>query len=571
MATAIKRKNDIILTKKDTSWADAYVHDVGTVSTPVVKKVYLGQGKFKKKRMQPSRVSWDTLFYDDIANNDGFVITEPAMVSLDGKITKTMYGPNSPLFGTTYEDENAFMERHRCKCGTFKGKQFEGEICPLCGQKVEAREIDIKKTAWISLGSNMIINPYWYQVFLNLIGTKVFPDIIKKVERVDLDGHRHDLIDGEDYEPSSPFAAIGIDGFYERYDEIMDWVAKKKKNKTKDVEICKKEKYKVFTRHIPIYSTMLRPSSSTTDTFYFNTIDKHINPLFNLSESLKDCEDIEREELIQSIQYHVNKIWAYNFNFINKKEGFIRNKLIAGSLNWTSRCVICPDPTLHVNQVELPYQAFRVLFKYRIIYYLMKIQDIPLSKAYYQWKKAYKFDKYVYDIMVYLIEKEKPSILLNRNPTLNLYSMLLLKVRSITPDAQNLTLKVPLSILSGLNADFDGDVLNIIAIMGPELERMLKNFNPIEKYIISRTNGVLDNKFAIAKGQLIDLYYFMTFKDKPSVDNFEDPDVLLPVVEQLKEYGNQRRAERALWEFNLSQKNFPKVSLNKKVTWWGDD
>lgn len=28
--------------------------------------------------------------------------------------------------------EQAFMDQYRCKCGRFKGKQFEGEICPFC-------------------------------------------------------------------------------------------------------------------------------------------------------------------------------------------------------------------------------------------------------------------------------------------------------------------------------------------------------------------------------------------------------------------------------------------------------
>ena len=116
-------------------------------------------------------------------------------------------------------------------------------------------------------------------------------------------------------------------------------------------------------------------------------------------------------------------------------------------------CVIVPDPTLRVDEVDLPYQAFRVLFKYRIIYYIMKIDDIPLSKAFYRWRDAYTFDEYVYDIMMHIVNTEHPRILLNRNPTLNYYSMLLLRVRKIQRDDHSATLAVPLSILPGLNAD----------------------------------------------------------------------------------------------------------------------
>lgn len=524
------------------------------------------QKKLGREYVRTERVNWDILFYDDIANNDGFIITEPPGVNLDGKMVKTLYGPNSPLFGTSYEDEQAFMERHRCKCGAFKGKQFEGEICPLCHTKIEARQVDIKKTAWMTLGNNVIIAPYWYLIFQRLIGKKVFPEIVESVERVDVDGIRRRLEPGmPGYDFKSPFGGIGIDGFLERYDEIMDYYAKKKPGKKKWFDICKKEKSKVFVHHIPIYSTMLRPSSVTSDTFYYNGIDKEINPLFKLTESIKICEPIEKAHLQQQIQTSVNKMWEFNFEMINHKEGFIRNKLIAGSLNYTSRCVITPDPTLRIDEVDLNYQAFRVLYKFRIMYYIMKIEDIPLAKAFYRWQNSYKFDPYIYDIMKYIIQTEKPRILLNRNPTLNVYSMLRMKVRSVIPDDKRCTLSVPLQILPGLNADFDGDILNIIALFEDEFIRMFRNFDPAEKYIISRTTGQLDEKFAVQKGQLVDLYHFATYKINKPVEDIGDPDVLLDKVYKMKEeYEKKKETEIELKKHINERWEFPSVKIPDK-------
>ena len=48
----------------------------------------------------------------------------------------------------------------------------------------------------------------------------------------------------------------------------------------------------------------------------------------------------------------------------------------------------------------------------------MTINDIQLSKAYDMWKRAYKFDNHVYEVMSYIVQKDKPRILINRNPTL---------------------------------------------------------------------------------------------------------------------------------------------------------
>lgn len=497
----------------------------------------------KRKKFKPRindmvvktrRLNWDIAYYDDLANNDGFRITEPANISLDGKIVKTMEGPNSPLFGTNYEDDQAFAERHRCKCGAFKGRQFEGEICPLCGTKVEARDIDIKKTGWIDIGKDKIINPYFYNLFMRLIGKKIFPEIIEGLESVDVNGIQHKLIPGVDYESKTPFAAIGIDGFLERYDEVIDYYAKKRPKHRKELLICKKEKRKAFTSHIPVYSTALRPSSVTSDTFYYNGIDKEINPICKLAISLKECEPIEKRYFQESIQKRVNAMWEYNFELIHKKEGFIRNKLIAGGLNYTSRCVITPDPTLHVDEVDIGYQAFRILFKYRIIYYLMKIDDVPLTTAFYRWKNASKFDPYVYDVMMHIVKTEHPRILLNRNPTLNYYSMLSMRIRKIQKNDRRHTLAVPLMILEGLNADFDGDILNLIALFEPEFIHMFKNFDPIEKFIISRTTGELDPKFTMRPGQQIDLYHFWTFEIDESEEDVEveDPDELLEMVRE---------------------------------------
>ena len=83
-----------------------------------------------KQKVRAVRMNWDVEFYTDLITNNGFVITEPATFQLDDTRQKTLYGARSILYGTNYEDETAFIERYRCKCGMFKGKIFEGEICP---------------------------------------------------------------------------------------------------------------------------------------------------------------------------------------------------------------------------------------------------------------------------------------------------------------------------------------------------------------------------------------------------------------------------------------------------------
>lgn len=403
--------------------------------------------KSNKRRVRIRRINWDALFYSNLIDGSGFIITEHAEVALDGSKKKAMYGAQSPLYGTSYEDEQSFVERYRCQCGAFKSRQFEGEICPICGTPVEARGSDINVTGWITLGDNRIINPYYFNLLSQTIGKTVFPDIIYARYKITTDGKRvRPTEDDMDTKPSSPYAGIGVERFYENYDAIIDYFISIKKNKKHTLEVLKKEKGKVFTSHIPIISTLLRPQSVTNDTFYYNTVDKLINTAFNLSENLKNCIDVERDYILQRLQTKVNGMWDIFFNELNGKDGLIRGDLLGGSLNYTSRNVICPDPTLHDNEIDLSYHTFLEVFKYKIIYYIMKLDDISLSKAYNIWKEASTFNTKVYDVMQYIIEKEDVRVLINRNPTLNFYSMLLMKIRRIKPDGTDYSLSVPLSI-----------------------------------------------------------------------------------------------------------------------------
>ena len=91
--------------------------------------------------------------------------------------------------------------------------------------------------------------------------------------------------------------------------------------------------------------------------------------------------------------------------------------------------------------------------------------------------------------------------------------MLLMKIRKVKPDGNDYILSVPLSILPGLNADFDGDILNIIGMVDESISYMFRKFDPIRRMIISRDSGMLNDYFSITKGQLIDLNFFCTMED----------------------------------------------------------
>jgi len=211
------------------------------------------------------KLNWDEECQFDLMRGRGFVVSEPAIT---GKDTKSLYGIQSPLFATDWEDgEDSFTDRYKCACGALKGKIFEGETCPECKTKVEYRDVDLSYTGWIILNNHKIIQPIYYNKLSSIIGPKIFAEIIKYDKFIDRDGHVKDKSTD-----AQPFKGIGLIEFRERFDEILAYYKSKKKGKLEEIKEIEDDKDKIFTSSIPVFSSVLRPISFRNDSFFYSTI-----------------------------------------------------------------------------------------------------------------------------------------------------------------------------------------------------------------------------------------------------------------------------------------------------------
>ena len=96
-------------------------------------------------------LNWEQEFRKDLIIGKGFIVkTKPFKKKLKDKNgvimsrgIKEMYGIHSPMFGSDYQDENAFAERYSCECGSTIGRIFEGRVCQKCGTKVKFVDVDL--------------------------------------------------------------------------------------------------------------------------------------------------------------------------------------------------------------------------------------------------------------------------------------------------------------------------------------------------------------------------------------------------------------------------------------------
>lgn len=354
-------------------------------------------------------------FYDCITDK-GFLISEMPYADID-KSVRNVNGPRSPRYGTTYSDPNEFADRYRCKCGRSYGAAFEGKECPFCHTTVQFKDVDIKYTGWLNLSPYKIINPLFYPRLQSALSRKVLEDIISNENIITPQGVIRTKDDDLEVKKSIlKYHNIGIKQFYENYEEIMEYYKTKRKQKADLIDSLIQDKDLVWTSKIPVYSTVLRPSSVTVESYYFSPADKQINPLTAISINLKKATDIEVPLYLYQAQMRANELWKLTFQLIDGKHGWTRGNVLGGEFNFSGRQVIVLDPTLKIDEVDMSYKAFIEQYKGQILRRIVEDKGWTITKATNYLASKFNYDPYVYSIMMKIVKEDEIHLILNRNP-----------------------------------------------------------------------------------------------------------------------------------------------------------
>lgn len=286
-------------------------------------------------RVDFKRLNLESEFYNDIINDKGFIIRDAPFADIDKSI-KNMDGPRSPRYGTTYGDNNEFMDRYRCKCGRTIGAVFEGDKCPYCGEVVEYKDVEISYTGWINFAPYKVINPLYYHRLQSALSKKNLENIISNENIITSQGiirKHNDVIEVK--KSMLTYHNIGMKEFYDNYEEIMEYYKSKRKIKADLIDSLIADKDMVWTSKIPVYSTILRPMGLSTESYYFSPLDREINPLTHISINLKKASAIEVPLYLFQAQSRVNKLWALNFSLIDSKHGWVRAQVLGGEFNYS--------------------------------------------------------------------------------------------------------------------------------------------------------------------------------------------------------------------------------------------
>ncbi len=477
--------------------------------------------------MQLSIFNMETEYQNDMKSGLGIDIDTPIPVTRK-EIIRNPRGIYSNLFGGDISDSEELLKRYRCQCGDLSGKFREGIICPRCKTPVQFRDDDLEKTGWMTLKDPyVLIPPRMYKFLEKVFKPKVLEEIIGYTHQLDANGN---IVYEEVIEAKHPYMNIGIVMFAQKFDEILETLGDKRC--ITEIQFIKKNRNNIFSRRIPVLNLMLRPVVLINGTtFNYDPINSYYSEMMAHVSFINRNENNDQTNNNLQILFDLQKKWiALDTEIvrekINGKKHTIRQFVLGSRVNFSARhVIIANDSTVKIDAIKIPYTTFCEFYKFHMMNIYRKIYRVTVNELNDRWYTLVMMhDPSIMHIINLLITRTRGGLRMyvNRNPTIALGSIQCFKIMGINEDPKDLTASLPLCILSLMNADFDGDVINFIPLIdGTFADKIEKYFSP-ERMTISASTGRSNNKVGLIKDQLVGLYSFCN--DPFCPEDFKTPD-----------------------------------------------
>lgn len=462
-------------------------------------------------------IDFDKEMDKDLRIGKGFLVSPFQSIKKDLKDPDGIF---SYRFGQSLSDVNQYMDRYKCRCGALKHRINHGLKCPICGTRCEFVDDDFEYFGWMRIEEPYaIIHPAYYKKLESMFGKGIsingikrtkLENIIEVDDKKDIDGHSTEQASNVKNEP---FFGIGMIDFQVRFDEIMAYYIKTRPNKKEMYDDIMANREKVFTHHIPVFSTLMRATDIKDSVMSYEPT----NAMYMMMNKLRTSINKNRTRIDKNKKVKNQKLYKLQIKYIelydelaaglSGKKGDFRC-LMGGRYNLSSRNVIVQNPDLRIDQVTLPYVALVIMLEQRIKNILHRMYNISFAEAHQIWYKAIiEPDEQIKGIINSIIQNYRKKglpgipVIINRNPTIGYGSILQMFCVGFT---MTYTMAVPLQPLPLLGADFDGDVLNILLIINETFFRVAYEiFNPRNAFYISRNDGYYNMSVSMQRDTLI--------------------------------------------------------------------
>lgn len=450
--------------------------------------------------------------FDDYYDNEKVVKNHKPVIS--GQFTEDGIF-SEKIFGSLEEDV-VFS----CKCGESKGNFLEGVICDHCHTEVKKSIIPFNRIGWLDFDKYYFIHPLFYSFIEKIIPD--LPHIINYQLNINKEGEEVGRVPDEDEADNNiknKLYNLGLRNFKHNFSKILTYCYKNNKRRealTPHYEFLLDNIDNIFINKFPIYGINLRPAILKGNNLIFDRINDYYNKIVYNINLIKQNNVLDIKyslPLLYVIQISLNKIFNYVLNNIKGKGGILRNNLLGCRVNFSMRAVIIPaDSSKDIDEIEIPYVGFMELYKFQIIRALVIRNSIDYNTANKIWLQSVaSFNKELYDtIITPMLETGNLQVLLNRNPTISFGSILLLRLTGVKRDIEDYTMSISNNILQILAGDYDGDCLNLIAVMDEKYKAKFAPLNPKEM-LLSINDGKFNSQFSLDNDQILGIKSFLEF------------------------------------------------------------
>jgi len=438
-------------------------------------------------------VDFDDKYIDDMTSGLGFDID--VSVDYDTQISKGKLLPSDKIymkdsiysykFGIKAKEVDSIPYLYRCKCGDVVGRINDGFKCEKCDSYVKKIVDDVRTTGWITVPPiiGRLPSPMGLAILKSAIGTPVFTQLLSG--RMKKKKKKKTEVKKKKKTPKLKYKFVMLQD-----KEIMRDFLKQYGKKKDLVKLLLDNHDTIFSSHIPVITEKLRPNTiamengvpkltSAVLSAKYTVISKLV---YNIGLEGTMSED-RRNSMYQNLIKELTSIDDILAHLIGGDKGkFIKDKLLGNRLPYTARGIIIPNGKMLVDQISLPIITVKRIFKPQLI---------ELMKPYYKLHEiinilnSEKTEPKDIEIIRNIILSHDVSVIINRQPTLNISNLLCMKVADINDHS---SVGVNPSICGLQNLDFDGDSESILPIpfvyegnpnneedarMGEELRRKL--------------------------------------------------------------------------------------------------
>lgn len=410
-------------------------------------------------------------FFSEIRSKDGFLIdttypymTESALTDMKAiRKRNTIY---SAEYGIEPDFDKELLDQlYTCNCRSMRGQSNVGLHCSLCDSDVVKNEFPIDKFGYMYT-TFKVPTTHCLQILSNIMSSGDFNNLLSGV---------------------TPYKDL-----YSDIENIVATYCKKDRKEKGNLIIENKETF--FTNYFPVISTKLRPfeitvvgkskeddvreylkkdkqqsdevkaSKANTKQGYNIQASSYNTAFTQLSVAIDSYNKAYEEHIYaycHDLKFHIYRLIneiriATIYIGFGSKEKIARKGISAVRFPYTSVAVLAPYPwTSELDSCSIPFESYRATFQQDIIKILknvFKMNNREIARLTNTNSILNDSDeKLILSTFKYI---EHPYIYINRQPTIDWGSILVLTIKEIRMEK---VLRIHPLTLAEQRADFDGD------------------------------------------------------------------------------------------------------------------